>query len=105
MLQTKPSRCRSVVPWKTWSRSASATPSPPPAMSCKMPPATTRPTSQTSPETTRHRTPQDQDKNNETPDTTPPAPTTPGEPAPKVNATQRVLSYTEANSLNPAALT
>ncbi|MCW8223241.1 SwmB domain-containing protein, partial [Verminephrobacter eiseniae] len=43
--------------------------------------------------------------NNETPDTTPPALITTGTSAPKVNGTQLVLSYTEANSLDPAALT
>ncbi|MCW5230429.1 hypothetical protein D5046_03505 [Verminephrobacter eiseniae] len=47
----------------------------------------------------------DQSVNNETPDTTPPALITTGDAAPKVNGTQLVLSYTEANSLNPAALT
>ncbi|MCW5238606.1 SwmB domain-containing protein [Verminephrobacter eiseniae] len=43
--------------------------------------------------------------NNETPDTTPPALITTGTSAPKVNGTQLVLSYTEANSLDAAALT
>ncbi|MCW5260366.1 hypothetical protein D5045_09050 [Verminephrobacter eiseniae] len=47
----------------------------------------------------------DQTVNTETPDTTPPALITTGDAAPKVNGTQLVLSYTEANSLNPAALT
>ncbi|WP_265659382.1 SwmB domain-containing protein, partial [Verminephrobacter eiseniae] len=47
----------------------------------------------------------DQAVNNETPDTTPPALITTGAAAPKVNGTQLVLSYTEANGLNPAALT
>src|SRR6218665_54089 len=47
----------------------------------------------------------DQSVNNETADTTPPALITTGDAAPKVNGTQLVLSYTEANSLNPAALT
>ncbi|ABM59947.1 beta strand repeat-containing protein [Verminephrobacter eiseniae] len=47
----------------------------------------------------------DQSVNNETPDTTPPALITTGTSAPKVNGTQLVLSYTEANSLDPAALT
>ncbi|MCW8181567.1 Ig-like domain-containing protein, partial [Verminephrobacter eiseniae] len=42
--------------------------------------------------------------NNETPDTTPPALITTGTSAPKVNGTQLVLSYTEANSLDPATL-
>src|SRR6218665_38729 len=46
----------------------------------------------------------DETVNNETPDTTPPALITNGDAAPKVNGTQLVLSYTEANSLDPAAL-
>ncbi|WP_265659375.1 SwmB domain-containing protein, partial [Verminephrobacter eiseniae] len=47
----------------------------------------------------------DETVNNETPDTTPPALITSGDATPKVNGTQLVLSYTEANSLDPAALT
>src|SRR6218665_529782 len=47
----------------------------------------------------------DETVNNETPDTTPPVLITTGTFVPKVNGTQLVLSYTEANSLDPAALT
>ncbi|MCW8183035.1 SwmB domain-containing protein, partial [Verminephrobacter eiseniae] len=47
----------------------------------------------------------DETVNNETPDTTPPALITNGDAAPKVNGRELVLSYTEANSLDPAALT
>src|SRR6218665_1748403 len=46
----------------------------------------------------------DQTVNTETPDTTPPVLITTGTAAPKVNGRELVLSYTEANSLAPAAL-
>ncbi|MCW8182990.1 SwmB domain-containing protein, partial [Verminephrobacter eiseniae] len=47
----------------------------------------------------------DETVNNETPDTTPPVLIITSTSAPKVNGTQLVLSYTEANSLDPTALT